>query len=281
MNEQQTASQDDARLTIFGAGLGDVIRMLYKNKSYQYVCDTKIHVPIVVCSHNPFTIEIFKFHRNASNFILYDLAHKYDEFLAKGLRGPDINKAICQFAGLDYGKLVTGDVVGYKPTFDAPDNIESSGHIVFQPFAGNANYRSLPPKLMEEIIEVLRSLPYTVYIVTRSYIRFAGGSGDKAMHANEDARHFAGGNIIVRDDLSVPAALNLIKTSAAYIGSWSSLQQAAWFEDKPVAVLYPEKYHDVEKRTGYAFGLDRENCFHSEFNKVDLGKLKEWITRWC
>lgn len=263
---------------LYCAGLGDVIRICYETASYRLISETQEPVPVIVASHNPFTMEIFRHHRNAKNFILYDLAHKYEEYLGSGLRGVEINRALCRFAGVDHDNLFRGPANGHVPVFDAPDDIASDGHIVFQPFAGNASYRSLPSELIESTVQVLRKLPFPVFIVTRSYLR--PGGGGKTIHAAEDARCYAGGNVTVIDGLTVPATLNLIKSCRAYVGSWSSLQQAAWFEHKPVAVFYPENYHDVQQRTGYAFGMDRENTLGREFPQVDAAELAAFLRRW-
>ena len=262
---------------LYVAGLGDTIRICYESAGYKHISETITPVPVIVASHNSFTMEIFRYHRNARNFILYDLAHKYEEFLASGLRGADINKAICEFAGVSHDSLARGPSNGHVPVFDAPDNLDSTGHIVFQPFAGNMNYRTLPQALVGKVVNVLRRLPCRVYIVTRSYIR---GAKNKPTHDVEDARCFAGGNITVLEHLSVPASLNLIKTCRTYVGSWSSLHQAAWCENKPVAVFYPVNYHDVVNRTHYAFGMDRENTLGREFPSVDADELESFLSRW-
>lgn len=263
-------------VALFTAGLGDIIRNCYLTASYQVISEASKPLPVIVASHNPFSIEIFRHHRNAKNFILYDLGHKYQEFLAAGLRGPDISRALCEFAGQDYGTLIRGRADGHIPSFDAPDDVDSIGHIVFQPFAGNGAYRSLPPELMEMTATVLRRLPWPVFVITRSYPRL--GERGKTIHANEDASALAGGNVTVLDNLSVPATLNLIKNCRAYVGSWSSLQQAAWFENKPVVVFYP---HDFAIRgTGYAFGMDRETTLERVFPKADATELEAFLRRW-
>jgi len=263
---------------LFAAGLGDVIRSCYLNASYRVLSAATQPVPVLMASHNPFAIEIFRHHRNAKNFILYDLAHKFEEFFNAGLRGVDINRALCGFAGVDHAQLIRGSADGHVPVFDAPDEVGSQGHIVFQPFAGNASYRSLPPALIEQTAQVLRQLPCQVFVVTRSYFR--PGAKGKTIHAAEDARSLEGGNITVPDNLTVPATLNLIKSCRAYVGSWSSLQQAAWFENKPVAVFYPENYIGVQKHTAYAFGMGRDNTLGCEYPQVDSAELTAFLQRW-
>lgn len=265
---------------LYCAGLGDVIRVIYQTGAYKFISETTTPVKVLSASHNPFALEIFRHHRNAKNFVLHELGHKYEEFLVSGLRGGDINRALCEFAGVEPGDLVSGrPAEGYVPTFDAPDDIDSNGHIVFQPFAGSLMSRTFSEELTAKVVNVLRRLPCQVYLVTRSFTR--KGTSGKVIHAEEDARQFEGGNIKVLEHLSVPGTLNLIKSSSAYVGSWSSLQQAAWFANKPVAVIYPPNWCDVVNRTGYAFGLDREDCFHTDWDVLDLGKLEQWFTRWC
>ncbi|WP_395743274.1 hypothetical protein [Prosthecobacter sp.] len=263
---------------LFAAGLGDVIRICYQNAAYRVLSEATHPVPVIVASHNPFSIEIFRHHRNARNFILYDLAHKYEEFLNAGLRGPEISRALCGFAGVDYARLIRGPAGGHVPLFDAPDNVSSQGHIVFQPFAGNGSHRSLPSDVIEKTAQVLRRLPCRVFVVTRSYFR--PGMKGQMIHSGEDARNIEGGNITVLDNLTVPATLNLIKTSRAYVGSWSSLQQAAWFENKPVAVFYPENHHNRNQPTDYAFGMSRDNTLGREYSRVDASELAEFLQRW-
>lgn len=263
---------------LFCAGLGDIIRTIYLSAGYRFISETVVPVPVIVASHNPFATEIFRFHRNARNFVLFDLAHKYVEFFESGLEGRHINRALCEFARMDYESLVRGSADGHVPRFDAPDDLAGTGHIVFQPFAGIAGIagcRSLPEPLMGRIVEVLQRQPCPVYLITRSYIR--KGRAGEVIHAEEDARRFAGGNITVLENLSVPASLNLIKRCRAYVGSWSSLQQAAWFEHKPVAVFYPPDYVDVRNRTDYAFGLDRADCHHADYPAADMAALAEWL----
>jgi hypothetical protein len=61
------------------------------------------------------------------------------------------------------------------------------------------------------------------------------------------------------------------------VGSFSSLQQAAWFEDKPVCLFYPPNWHDVVNRTAYSFGLDRENTWHRDWHSADVGAFSAWL----
>ncbi len=263
---------------LFTAGLGDVIRSCYLNAAYRMLGEATRPLPVVVASHNPFSIEIFRHHRNARNFILYDLGHKYQEFQAAGMPAAELNRSLCEFAGIDYAALIREKARGAVPVFDAPDDIASTGHIVFQPFAGGTAHRSLPPDLIARIVEVLRGLPWPTFILTRSYPRL--GTGGKNIHTVEDASAFAGGSVTVLDQLTVPATLNLIKSCRAYVGSWSSLQQAAWLENKPVAVFHPPNYVDVEARTVYAFGMDRENTLACPFSQADMATLEAFLRRW-
>ena len=259
---------------IFTAGLGDVIRRIYKTDSFHYLTKTSQATPVIVASHNPYATEIFRYHRNAKNFILYDLGHKFEEFFQAGLRGPELTQAIMNFAGFEMSSQVLGNREGYLPKFDAPDDVKSEGHVVFCPFAGGGP-RTFSQPFMHELVERLWRLPHQVYVITRSFPR--SHQNGKTIHGEEDAGLLEGGNIKVLDNLTVPASLNLIRTCRAYVGSWSSLHQAAWFENKPVAVFYPPNWTDVTRRTGYAFGLGRVDCFHADYTGVDFDRFEEWL----
>lgn len=264
------------RPVLFNAGLGDVIRTCYLTRSFQHLDEAASPVQVVVASHNPYSLELFRFHRNARHFILYDLGHKYQELLGRGLQGSGLNRALCEFAGVDHAALVREPPdAGYRPRFDAPDLIPSSGHVVFQPFAGNNRYRALPPVLLEAVVALLRRLPCPVYLVTRSYLRGVGGD----LHDVEDARSFAGGNITVLEHLSTPATMDLVRNARAVVGSFSSLVQAAWFEDKPVATFYPPDCLDAcgLPRSGYAFGMDRPDCLGRAFPDASLDELAAFL----
>lgn len=262
-------------VALFSAGLGDIIRTCYLTQSYHVVSHTRVKFPVIVASHNPYSMEIFRYHRNAEHLLLYELGHKYQEFLAAGLRGPAISRALVEFAGYEYSTLIRGEPLTQPPLFDAPDDIKSSGHIIFQPFAGNCQERTLPASVIQQVLQVLRRLPYPVFVITRSYARTAHDGN--LLHSTEDASYLEGGNVHVLSDLSVPASLNLIKRCRAYVGSWSSLQQAAWLENKPVAVFYPKNWSDVVQRTDYAFGMERRNTLGVEFTAIEPSALSAFL----
>ncbi|RBP39699.1 hypothetical protein DES53_109126 [Roseimicrobium gellanilyticum] len=263
----------------FRAGLGDVIRTIYLTQAYKFISETTEPVKVISASHNPFTTEIFRYHRNSKNFLILELGHKYEQLLNAGLRAGDLDRAICEFAEVRQEDLFTGKKLpDFVPQFNAPDDVESSGHLIFQPFAGSVADRTFSDALMSDLVRILEKLPCHVYLITRSFTRKSNTG--RLIHASEDARRFTRENITVMEHLSVPATLNLVKSSSAYLGCWSSLQQAAWFENKPVAVLYPPNWCDVVKRTGYAFGLDRPDCFHTDFKALDLDRLQAWLAQW-
>lgn len=266
------------KTALFTAGLGDVIRNIYLRDAYRMISETTEPVRVIVASINPFATEIFRFHRNARQFMLLDLGHKFEEFIDAGVRGVELNRALCEFAGVEHRDVHHGDASGPPPVFDAPDGVDSRGHIVFCPFTGSVASRVFPDGFTERIANVLRAQPRPVYVITRSFPRRSHATG-RTIHGIEDARRFEGGNIHVMEHLSVPACLNLVRDSAAYVGSWSSMHQAAWFENKPVAVFYPRNWVDVVQRTDYAFGIDRPDCFHSDVPSADMNALSQWLTR--
>jgi len=260
---------------LFGAGLGDVIRVIYTQSVYQVLSESETPVRVVIGCHNPYAVEIFRHHRNSSNFVIYDAGHKFEEFMEAGLRGQEFTNAICEFFDFPQESIVRGKACpSYVPMFDAPDEVLSEGHFVLCPFAGGVA-RDFPSVLLDRIVDALRKIPVKVFIVTRSFPR-KSPSGS-VIHSEEDARKYAGGNIQVLENLTVPATINLIRNCCGYIGAWSSMLQTAWFEKKPVATIYPVDWVDVVNRTGYAFGIERDECFYSDFDEFDSVRFARWL----
>lgn len=266
------------KTALFSAGLGDVIRNIYLRDAYRMISEATEPARVIVASTNPYATEIFRFHRNARQFVLHDLGHKFEEFYAAGVRGADMSRELCRFAGVEHGDLHLGNASGLPPVFDAPDDVDSTGHLVFCPFTGSVASRVFPVEFTERIVAVLQAQARPVYVLTRSFPRKSQVTG-RVIHGVEDARRFDGGNIRVMENLSVPACLNLVKKCAAYVGSWSAMHQAAWLENKPVAVFYPPNWVDVVNRTDYAFGIDRTDCFHSDVPSADMAALAAWLNR--
>lgn len=264
------------RTAVYCAGLGDVIRGIYLTAAYKALSEAATPMHVIVASHNPFATEIFRHHRNAKNLILHDLGHKFIEFASSGLKGGEVTRALCEFACLDPAGIVRGKAVpGYQPPFDAPDDVYSRGHIVFCPFSGSLAARGFAEGFIERVVALLRRQPRPVFLVTRSFPRRSRTGA--LLHGDEDARRYAGGNIHVMEHLTVPATLNLVRHSAAFVGSWSAMHQATWLENRPVAVFYPPGWKDVTQRNDYAFGLDRPDTLHTSFDHMDDARLADWL----
>jgi len=267
------------KVTYFGAGLGDVIRSIYLREGYKLLSETSEPTAVIVASHNPYSIEIFRHHKNNSNFILYDLGHKFDEFLHDGMDGSKMLESLVNFAGHSMDDLVLGKSAGYDPIFHAPDEIGAHGHIVFCPFAGSTGPRTFTHEFIVRVLEVLNGCGRPVYLVSRDFPRI--DPRGRVIHGGESTVDFASENVICLNNLSVPASINLVKNAAAYVGSWTSLQQAAWFANKPVAVFYPPNWSGATKQSAYAFGIDRPDCHHSDYDSFDESALSAWLTRLC
>ncbi len=265
------------KVTYFGAGLGDVIRSIYLREGYRLLSETTEPMAVIVASHNPYSIEIFRHHKNNSKFVLYDLGHKFDEFLHSRMDGSKMLESLVTFAGHSMDDLVLGKSDGYDPIFHAPDEIASHGHIVFCPFAGSTGARTFTREFTVRVLEVLKRSGRAVYLVSRDFPRI--DPRGRVIHGSESTASFASENVICLNNLSVPASINLVKNSAAYVGSWTSLQQAAWFANKPVAVFYPPNWSGATKASAYAFGIDRPDCHHSDYESFDESALRVWLGR--
>jgi hypothetical protein len=259
----------------FTGGLGDIIRTIYMTKSYQFISETKKQTIIIIASHNPYVVELFKFHKNAKNFIIIDLSHKYLEYLYQGLKGPQITHRLCFFLKLNPRQAKRGIANQTSvPEFYAPDEILSKNHVIFQPYSGLKG-KDFPKDAMMKIFNLIKNTQLHIYVVGRDYIRL--NKKGEHIHSAEDFSFFEGKNVTVIKNLSIPATLNLVRNAKLFLGTWSSLQQAAWFENKPVAVFYPPKYECVTQPSEYAFGLNRQDCFHSDFNTIHYENLEKWL----
>jgi hypothetical protein len=278
----QSETYDQRKYVYFSGGLGDVIRALYTKKGYILLNNAQKPIAIVLASHNPFTKEIFLFHANFRRFILIDVSISYETLFAKGFRGDDLTAQIKK--SIPYGVnscIGTEQHKNPKRIFTAPDTLEILNfekYVIFQPFAGG-NARNIPCNLIIEILETLDKRKIKTFILMRSFVRtdFKGKliHDDEKLNSTINLSKYS--QVKLLNNLSVPATLQLLQNSKGCIGSWSSLHQAAWFEKKPVAVYYPPKYIDVEKRTGYAFGLDYADTIHADFSSFDLEQFEKWL----
>lgn len=254
-----------------GGGLGDLILRLYRQNVHEVLdAATEPHNLLMMCN-NPFALELFKWHPNRSNFVFFDLHHKWLEFQKPGDKTEEVIRRIYNFLGLPIENRTGTSRSTRKPTFYALDDLVSEYYYVFQPYAGGVN-RCLPKELVLSLLDAFSRLERTVYVVTRSYIRLGGRDANQVVHSSESFPYDLPGNVVHVPDLSVPATLNLVSRSSGFVGTHSSLLLASWLEGIPTAVFYQKGNPDFrEPGKGYSFGALSPNCYHSSFDDADVG----------
>ncbi len=279
-DEQRFPASPEIWLPFYG-GLGDVILRSYETRFWHFLEGADQRVAVVVCSVNPFTSELFRWHANRSRIVLYELSHLFDDFSRRGLSGKDFHEAIANFAGLtwpfDWGHYKVPPPGDWKPTFHAPDYLDDSGHIVFHPFAG-LKHRSLSRDSLRTSIRFLGEMPCTVYVPSRDFVRFHAG---RAGHGAESLPDMAlPDNFVVLKNLSVPATLNLIRNAMGFVGTHSSLVLAAAKEGVPSLVLYPESFESrFEAAVNYESYVKLEHMTALPMGAVTDSSLREWFSR--
>ena len=265
----------------FYGGLGDIFLRIYQTKFWYYLENSEQRTGIALASVNPFAAELFRWHVNRANLLVYDLANALENFSGQGLSGKELHEALAVFAGLpwpiDWKDYKVPPPPGWKPTFFAPDYLDDEGHFVFHPFAGMKS-RSLSKDQIGCVLECLGSLPCNVYIPSRDFIRFQGG---RAAHGAEELPDLPiPPNVILLKNLSVPATLNLIRNAKGFIGTQSSLVLAAAHEGIPSLALYPEFLEpEFEAASRYASYMTMDHMSALSFEGVNEANLNRWLSR--
>ncbi len=264
----------------FYGGLGDILLRCYQTRFWHCLEAAGGRVGVVVASVNPYATELFRWHINRRNIVLFDLGHALTEFESQGVKGADLHEALARFAGLSwpgkYNDFLGPPPVDWQPKFFAPDYLDERGHVVFHPFAG-LEHRTLTAAQVKSVLAVLGKLPCKVYVPSRDFIRLRSGS---AAHGAEDFPDDLElpDNVVVLKNLSVPATINLIRNAVAFVGAHSSLVLAAACEGVRSLALYPAFLaEEFAARRGYAFYAAFEHMTALSFPEVDATAVETWI----
>jgi len=264
-------------LEYFRGGLGDVILKVYRTDAYRKLEDLTRRTIVVVMSTNPYAIELFRWHPMRLKMVLVDLSPHFQAYRGEGNTPDEAIRRAFEFAGLPFVGLEP-DIqqptanTGTAPIFHAPDTIDSEGHIVFQPFAGQPG-RCLPEATIRNLIDVFAGSRRQVYIVTRSYLREAFRH-DGLCHDIESIGGPLPPNVRLLQHTSVPATLTLVQRCSHFIGGDSSLTHAAWSEGKPTVYLRGRVHTRFE---GYEWGAGRADCYHASYDTVDFNRIAREI----
>ncbi|MCB1078389.1 MAG: hypothetical protein KDM63_00150 [Verrucomicrobiae bacterium] len=255
-------------------GLGDIIMKLYRSTGYHSLEHASETTNILLVTHNPFVAELFRWHPNREHFVIFDLFHKFREYVDKGYKRGERIDQIFKFLGIPRS-LEIGARKLVMPNYYAPDPVESDGHVIFQPYAG-AWGRCLTPEVIKRLLECFSNIDRRVFVITRSYVRTRG---ERVLHNSERFDFDLPDNVTWRDDLSVPSTMQLLRRSHAFVGAHSSLLQGAWMEGKATVVMYRKGQGDwVNPGKGYAWGARLDNCRHYDFGNIDFDEVSNLIS---
>ncbi len=264
----------------FYGGLGDILLRCYQTRFWHCLEAAQDRVGVVVASVNPYASELFRWHVNRRNIVLFDLGHALAEFESQGLKGADLHKTLARFAGLSwpgkYEDFRAQPPADWKPTFFAPDYLDDRGHVVFHPFAG-LEQRALTAEQVKDVLAVLAKLPCKVYVPSRDFIRFRAGSAAHGAEELPDDLELPE-NVVLLKNLSVPATINLIRNAVAFVGAHSSLVLAAACEGVRSLALYPTFLaEEFATQRGYAFYAAFEHMTVLPFPDVDAKAVESWL----
>lgn len=263
----------------FEGGLGDVLIRCYRTSYWHRLESADDRVGVLLASVNPFSTELFRWHINRRWILLQDLSSLLEFRKELNGGGPGIRRQLFDFAGIkwpgeceDFGRRPPAEWI---PTFYAPDYQEEVGHLIFHPFAGLPN-RSIDQETINLILEVLSAYPGRVFVPSRDFPRVGI---KKAVHMTEDLNEFSlPPNITILRNLTVPATLNLIRQSAGFIGTQSSLVLCAAHEGISSLALYPdflaENFREARAHASYA-RLDHMTCL--PFSGITRAEVEGWL----
>lgn len=254
----------------YGGGLGDIINQIYKRYSYQFLNTLNLEdlCDIILITHNPFAKEIFEYHPKKDNFVIHDIGYIYNRSeLEKVLASKNLSM-------VQIFNPTDGEIIFYESETDKKEKEGLSNYLVLAPQAGTKD-RDLPESVVEVIVnELKKETDFKIVLVGRTYER-KGKNNDLTVYTKFS-------DIDLTDKLTVPGTLNLIKSSKGLITCHSSLNIAAWHNNIPQILIYPEH---VKKRhflnlDEWSFGKDYSNTVHfsiKEFNFQFINKFKRLI----
>lgn len=245
------------RIVEFGAGLGDVVTLMYTSTRYNSLerIEKDEAVTVVLMCHNPHVRELFLWHPKASQMKIMDLNFWWPK--------EDAERRA-------FHKLPSAQPFIYEPQkscnfYPNPeerhifDYLKSQGpYLLVSASAGSAD-RNIPQNIYEEAIGAALDRGLKVVVVGRSYKH--NGRVELEVKSRPNVT-----NLI--DCLSVPATAKLIERASAVFCCHSAICLLAWYMKKPVFLLYPRHVKEREfdrPAHQYTVGKDFKTTTHLEF----------------
>lgn len=249
------------RIVEFGAGLGDVITMIYSSDRYVGLetLPANEKAMIVLMSHNPYAQELFLWHPKISQFEIRDLGFWWpweDEENRKAHKLPPAQKF----------EYVPQKEVKFYPSpedYKIIDKLKSP-YIVLSMAAGGYD-RNFPAEISEDIANIICSEGQAKY-------GFQAVSVGRTYNYGKREEHYftkRQGMVDLIDQLTVPGTIELVARSKGVICCHSAVCLIAWYQKKPVYLLYPkavqEREFDNRAPHQYTIGKDYPTTMHTQF----------------
>jgi ADP-heptose:LPS heptosyltransferase len=221
-------------------GLGDVARRLYHTTTYEVLDSLTEPILAICCSHNPSSLELFRYHKNSEHLVILDVGHIFRRRMHTERLKPfqALQSLLRQFALSPADQLAKPRVPEPIRRFHAPDLFATKGeYAVIHP--SGRGWGDWPPEVKELVGRVITQSGLKAYVLCADYI-----AGDKQRKAETFPTHHA--NTTVLKNLSAPAAFTLVAGARKFIGTMSSLAQVAALEKVPSVVLYPSRCGDFK-----------------------------------
>lgn len=242
----------------FGAGLGDVINRCCRERYFDSLDNITEEVDVVVCSHNPYSSELFSWHpkRHLMNVrcLPYWLPSN-DESVRSAYNLPRV-------PGLPGYSSQDGMRYWISPDDDRAMANLPQRFAVIAPSAGLPS-RDIPDDIVLRVCRDLVSCGITPVFCGRSFIR----SGRAESFAGRDVP----GCINLIDRLTVPGVGELVNRCEAVVACHSAVNIMAWYAKKPQLLLYPEavrQYHFM-KEDDWSFGMNFPGTFQATLEAVE------------
>ncbi|MCI0528777.1 MAG: hypothetical protein L0Y56_15165 [Nitrospira sp.] len=257
----------------FGAGLGDVITLIYNSERYNILekLAPDERAMVILMSHNPHAKELFLWHPKAKQIEIRDVGFWWPSEDKK-------KRAEHHLPPAQPLHLIRQESVKFYPSpedYAILETLKSFPYVVMNAAAGGID-RNIPEDICEDISQGItgsgqRDFGLRMVVVGRTYN--AGKRKERKFIPR-------GGLIDMVDRLTVPGTIELIARSRGVVCCHSAICLIAWYLKKPVFLLYP---NDVKEREfnrpahQYTIGKDFPTTIHLEFDDYKRAILDRFI----
>lgn len=237
-------------------GLGDIIREWLRVGSWTNILEPlskNVEVNLMVCSHNQFSIEFFKYvpFINSHNLKWIDKTPNYREF-SESINARFITREErSNLANMAKNKQLD---IFLSPEEDKVfSDLTKNKYVIIHPFAGEENRMPIPPERYIELVDlIIDNGKHNVIVVGGSFKRNQRFKTIKAFNVIEKFDYQRDGLINLVNKTSPRLAAKLTINASCFFGNWSVYLCAAWERKIPSIVFLKKKHCEkLTKRQGF------------------------------